>query len=154
MPMAESPKPRIVIAGAGPAGLTAAKELQKRGSYDIVILEAESQVGGIAKTVNYKGNRMDLGGHRFFSKSDAVMDWWLGYMAPERSEGGKEIAYQGQRRSMPESTNSTGPKMLIRNRLSRIYYLRQFFAYPLALNAKTIGQLGLFRVIGIGISYT
>jgi protoporphyrinogen oxidase len=154
-PMAETPKPKIVIAGAGPAGLTAAKELQKRGSYDIVILEAESQVGGIAKTVNYKGNRMDLGGHRFFSKSDAVMDWWLGYMAPERSEGGEEIAYQGQRRSMPESPKSAaGPKMLIRNRLSRIYYLRQFFAYPLALNAKTIGQLGIFRVIGIGISYT
>jgi len=154
MPMADTPKLKIVIAGAGPAGLTAAKELQKRGSYDIVILEAESQVGGIAKTVNYKGNRMDLGGHRFFSKSDAVMDWWLGYMAPERSEGGEEIAYQGQRRSLPQAEKTDGPRMLIRPRLSRIYYLRQFFSYPLALNLKTLSQLGLLRVFSIGVSYT
>src|ERR1700683_1682704 len=65
-----------VIAGAGPAGLTAALELLRRSDVTPVVFEADAQVGGISKTVNYRGNRMDLGGHRFFSKSDWVMRWW------------------------------------------------------------------------------
>src|SRR6267154_1667304 len=65
-----------VIAGAGPAGLTAALELLRRSDIMPLVLEADSQVGGISKTVTYRGNRMDLGGHRFFSKSDWVMRWW------------------------------------------------------------------------------
>ena len=65
-----------VIAGAGPAGLTGALEMLKRSDITPVVFEAESQVGGISKTINYRGNRMDLGGHRFFSKSDWVMRWW------------------------------------------------------------------------------
>ena len=64
-----------VIAGAGPAGLTAALELLRRSDVTPIVFEAETQVGGISKTVNYRGNRMDLGGHRFFSKSDWVMRW-------------------------------------------------------------------------------
>jgi len=65
----------VLIIGAGPAGLTAALELVRAGQKPVVI-EADSQVGGISKTVNFEGNRMDIGGHRFFSKSDWVMDWW------------------------------------------------------------------------------
>src|SRR5882757_5731781 len=76
--MASTGKERkiAVIAGAGPAGLTAALELLRRSDITPIVIEADSQVGGISKTINYRGNRMDLGGHRFFSKSDWVMRWW------------------------------------------------------------------------------
>ena len=64
---------KVVIIGAGPAGLTAAYQLlKKRKDYQVIILEKEKQVGGISKTVHYKGNRMDIGGHRFFTKSQEV----------------------------------------------------------------------------------
>ena len=65
-----------IIVGAGPAGLTAALELLRRSDVRPVVLEADAQVGGISRTIQYRGNRMDLGGHRFFSKSDWVMNWW------------------------------------------------------------------------------
>src|SRR5690606_20866616 len=68
---------RAVIIGAGPAGLTAAHELVEAGVQDLVVLEATGEIGGLAQSVNYKGNRIDIGGHRFFSKSDWVMQWWL-----------------------------------------------------------------------------
>jgi predicted NAD/FAD-dependent oxidoreductase len=67
-----------IIAGAGPAGLTAALELLDKTDVVPIVYEADSMVGGLAKTVNYKGNRIDIGGHRFFSKSSRVMDWWAG----------------------------------------------------------------------------
>lgn len=69
---------KIVIIGAGPAGLTAAYELLKdnNSEYDVTILEETSQIGGISKTVRYNGNRMDIGGHRFFSKDKDVMKFW------------------------------------------------------------------------------
>ena len=66
-----------IIIGAGPAGLTAAVELLERTGIRPIILEQSAQVGGLSRTVNYKGNRIDIGGHRFFSKSDRVMRWWL-----------------------------------------------------------------------------
>src|SRR5215217_3817163 len=65
-----------VIIGAGPAGLTAALELIRRTDVRVIVLEASSEIGGISRTVNFNGYRMDIGGHRFFSKSDWVMDWW------------------------------------------------------------------------------
>ena len=67
---------KIVIIGAGPAGLTAGYELCKKGKYEVVILEESNYIGGISRTVNYKGNRMDIGGHRFFSKNDEVNEFW------------------------------------------------------------------------------
>lgn len=73
-------KDTIVIIGAGPAGLTAAYELASKSNYHIVVLEADKQVGGISKTVDYKGNKIDIGGHRFFSKSDWVLDWWQQFL--------------------------------------------------------------------------
>src|SRR5450631_3665037 len=93
-----------VIAGAGPAGLTAALELLRRSDISPLVFEADSQVGGISKTVNYRGNRMDLGGHRFFSKSDWVMRWWQGILpvAESQTESDKalRISYQGQSRDL------------------------------------------------------
>src|SRR5580692_1485081 len=93
-----------VIAGAGPAGLTAALELLRRSDITPIVIEADTQVGGICKTINYRGNRMDLGGHRFFSKSDWVMRWWQEILPvaqghPE-SDGALLIHYQGQSRAL------------------------------------------------------
>src|ERR1700683_200670 len=91
-----------VIAGAGPAGLTAALELLRRSDVTPIVFEADAQVGGISKTVNYRGNRMDLGGHRFFSKSDWVMRWWQEILpiAGGEVDAGVDVdlRYQGQRR--------------------------------------------------------
>jgi protoporphyrinogen oxidase len=87
---------KAIIIGAGPAGLTAALELLRRTDIKPVILEASDEIGGISRTIRYKGNRMDIGGHRFFSKSDRVMQWWIDLMPPE--VGAAEIAYQGKTR--------------------------------------------------------
>ena len=72
-----------IIIGAGPAGLTAAIELQRQSGIKPILVEASHEIGGISRTVRYKGNRMDIGGHRFFSKSDRVMRWWLELMPVE-----------------------------------------------------------------------
>ena len=69
-----------LIIGAGPAGLTASFEFLKRTDILPIVLEKGDFMGGISRTVLYKGNRMDIGGHRFFSKSDRVMDWWTAVM--------------------------------------------------------------------------
>jgi len=81
-----------VIAGAGPAGLTAALELLRRSDVTPIVFEADSLVGGISKTVNHAGNRMDLGGHRFFSKSDWVMKWWQDILPVARSNSHRDMA--------------------------------------------------------------
>jgi len=148
-----------VIAGAGPAGLTAALELLRRSDYQPLVFDLDSQVGGISKTVNYRGNRMDLGGHRFFSKSDWVMNWWqdiLPVSASEEELAGVTLAYQGQRRAF--SAAASGDRhpdrmMLVRPRLSRIYYRRKFFDYPLKLNGATLGNLGWIEAGFLGSSY-
>ncbi len=122
-----------IIIGAGPAGLTAAIELQRKSSIKPILLEASVEVGGIARTIRYKGNRMDIGGHRFFSKSDRVMRWWLDLMPVEAgSEQEGELRYQGQQRDLPASSSAPDPHtedlvMLVRHRKSRIYFLRRFF---------------------------
>src|SRR6516162_7377920 len=103
MPMTACPKPKkvAIIAGAGPAGLTAALELLRRSDMSPVVFEADGQVGGISKTIIYRGNRMDLGGHRFFSKSDWVMRWWQEVLPLAEGQGqttpdALRIQYQGQ----------------------------------------------------------
>ena len=91
------------IAGAGPAGLTAALELLRRSDVVPMVFEIDSQVGGISKTINYRGNRMDLGGHRFFSKSDWVMRWWQDILPVAGDNSGfrrLQISYQGQSRDL------------------------------------------------------
>src|SRR4030088_1560670 len=97
-----------VIAGAGPAGLTAALELLRRSDITPLVFDADSQVGGISKTVTYRGNRMDLGGHRFFSKSDWVMRWWQEILPiaagqPESDEGLRITYQQKSRDLLPET---------------------------------------------------
>lgn len=151
-------KPRVIIIGAGPAGLTAALELVRDGRMMPIVLEATDSVGGISRTVVYKGNRMDIGGHRFFSKSDWVMNWWREILPIASNAPAVEVAYQGKRRlaSADFSTETDGKHdrvMLVRNRLSRIYFLRKYFDYPIKLNGTTLANLGPVRLVRIGISY-
>ncbi len=90
---------QAIIIGAGPAGLTAALELLRRTDIIPIVLESTDEIGGISRTVRYKGNRMDIGGHRFFSKSDRVMQWWMDLMPPElREDEPAHITYQGKQR--------------------------------------------------------
>lgn len=136
---------RALIIGAGPAGLTAALELLRNTDIKPVVLEKSTDIGGISKTVNYKGNRIDIGGHRFFSKSDVIMQYWQSLFnvstTPDNIEKNKKWKLDDEK------------VFLERERLSRIYYLRKFFDYPVALNANTIRNLGFFRIIKIGFSY-
>ena len=131
---------KAVIAGAGPAGLTAAVELLRNTGITPEVFEADSVVGGISRTVNYKGNRIDIGGHRFFSKSEEVTRWWDAMMPalPTQSLEGSE---------------DNDCVMLRRNRVSRIYYLRKFFDYPITLSRQTFANMGLARTFKAGMGY-
>ena len=148
-----------IIIGAGPAGLTAAFELLKNTDIKPIILEQGDYLGGLARTVNYKGNRIDIGGHRFFSKSDRVMDWWLDILPMQQSaEGDQLVTYR--RASTTVKSRESGPNpqktdrvMLVRNRKSRIYFMRRFFDYPVSLSVDVVKNLGLFRTAKVGISY-
>src|SRR5438128_1386025 len=118
---------RVAIIGAGPAGLTAAYTLLKRDkSIQVTVLEADTEyVGGISRTVKYKDFRFDIGGHRFFSKSKEVEDFWT------------EI--------LPDD-------MLDRPRSSRIFYRGQFFAYPLKA-FEALRKLGIIEATLCVLSY-
>lgn len=129
---------QVVIIGAGPAGLTAAYELIKQTGIRPIVIEGDCLVGGISKTVNYNGNRIDIGGHRFFSKSQRVKDFWRNFLPEENPD------YSPLRHDQI---------MLKRNRLSRILFSRKFYDYPLSLEYKTLRNLGISRTVKIGASY-
>lgn len=148
-----------IIIGAGPAGLTAAYELLTRTDIRPIVIEKSGQIGGICRTVNYKGNRIDIGGHRFFSKSDRVMRWWLDVLPLQQiSDPSPGIPYRRKTGNVLPVTSGPDPAsedrvMLIRKRKSRIYFLRQLFDYPISLSADTICKLGFARTLRIGLSY-
>jgi len=148
-----------VIIGAGPAGLTAAYELLTRTTIKPVVLESSTYMGGISRTVNYKGNRIDIGGHRFFSKSDRVMEWWLNILPLQRLDGNAHaLKYQGKQTTIGGNTAGPDPEqddrvMLVRPRKSRIYFSRRFFDYPISLSPDTLLKLGPARSVKIGFSY-
>ena len=121
---------RAVIIGAGPAGLTAAYELLHKTKIKPVIYEASSDVGGISRTVVYKGNRIDIGGHRFFSKSQRIMQWWFNILplqgAPARDDKILDRNIQVSEESDAPDPETTDKVMLVRERLSRIFFLILF----------------------------
>ncbi len=134
----------VVIIGAGPAGLTAAYTLlTAKAPLQVILLEEEQQVGGISKTVSYHGNKMDLGGHRFFSKSEDIHQLWQEILPLQKSPKNEKGPDPMQEENV----------FLIRNRLSRIYYHQKFFDYPVQLNFKTIHNLGLKTTISSAGSY-
>ena len=168
--MSQKDQKTAIIIGAGPAGLTAAYELLDKTDIKPIIYEATDYIGGISKTVNYKGNRIDIGGHRFFSKSDRVMNWWQNILplqgAPAKDDRavGREVPISREclRRPVgskkPQKCKSPDPEetdevMLNRSRLSRIFFLRKFFDYPVSLNYNTFANLGIKRAVKIGLGY-
>jgi protoporphyrinogen oxidase len=157
--MSNNQDQKAVIIGAGPAGLTAAYELLQQSQVKPVVLEATDQVGGLSRTVNYKGNRIDLGGHRFFSKSDWVMDWWTKILPIEaRHDGESIVSYQGKSRAIEGDKAGPSPDaqdniMLVRNRRSRIYFRRQFFDYPIKLSVDTLMKMGPINTVLTGFSF-
>ena len=147
----------IVVIGAGPAGLTAAYELCKQTSETckVTILEESNEIGGISRTVRYKGNRMDIGGHRFFSKDQRVMRWWT-----ERMPMQGAMSYDDKKLGRKKTLVKGGPDpekedrvMLVRQRVSRIYYKKKFFDYPITLKPQTFINMGLLQTIKAGFSY-
>lgn len=147
---------KVIIIGAGPAGLTAAYELlSKSGEYDVTILEGSDRIGGISQTVKYKNNRMDIGGHRFFSKDDRVMQWWYNILPAQGAPAKDDIETGAVKNFAPNGADpeKTDEVMLKRNRVSRIYYNEKFFEYPVSLKWETIKNMGFLTTMRAGFSY-
>lgn len=147
---------KVLIIGAGPAGLTTAYDLLKKDKdIDVTILEASNVIGGISQTYNYKGNRMDIGGHRFFSKDQKIMDLWNEIM-PLQGKASKDDIILNREKKLAE--NGPDPEiedevMLIRNRVSRIFFLRKFFDYPISMRFQTFKNMGFKRTWVAGWGY-
>ena len=144
-----------IIIGAGPAGLTAAYKLLKETDIKPIILEESEYIGGISRTAVYKGNRMDLGGHRFFSKNAEVNELWRELIPMQGAP-----AYDDKRLGIEKELAEGGPDpekedrvMLLRNRISRILFLHKFFDYPISLKLDTFKNMGLGRTMRSGFGY-
>lgn len=149
---------KALIIGGGPAGLTAAYEFLKHTDIQPIVVEMSPFWGGISRTESQNGNRIDIGGHRFFSKSDNVMQWWQSILPIHSDEKELNITYHNQNKTIEVNPNNDfidNPDniLLVRKRKSRIYYNKKFFNYPISLNFETLQNLGLFNSILIGISY-
>lgn len=147
----------VAIAGGGPAGLTLAYEIAHRSkSFHPVLFEATDMLGGISRTVNYKGNRIDIGGHRFFSKNKRVTDRWSEIIPMQKSPALDELmlgAAAGENTDENLDPQKSNRVMLRRRRVSRIYYLRKFFDYPVSLSLKTLRAMGLLRTLRAGFGF-
>ena len=120
----------VVIIGAGPAGLSAAYRVLQKGkeNYKVTVLEATGDIGGISRTVNYNGNRMDIGGHRFFTKDQEVKVWWEELLPLQGALAKDDVirdrnGYLGTGGPDPEKEDEV---MLVRQRISRIFYQNIF----------------------------
>ena len=147
---------KVIIIGAGPAGLTAAYELLSKGKdMEVVVIEESDCVGGISKTINYKGNRMDMGGHRFFSKDDRVNAWWDNILPMQGAPAIDDIMLE---RNVSVSEGGPDPEkeddvMLRRRRISRIYFDSKFYDYPISMKRQTFANMGFGNTLRVGFSY-
>ncbi len=144
-----------IIIGAGPAGLTAAYQLLTQTDIKPIILEETQVIGGISQTVVHNGNRMDIGGHRFFSKNDDVMNFWKEHMP---IQGADALDDKILGREKPLEKGGPDPEteekvMLVRTRVSRIYFLKKFFAYPITLSGETLKNMGFVNTMKAGFGY-
>lgn len=155
-------KKYAIILGAGPAGLTAAYEMLMRTNYIPIIIEISHDVGGLSKTVNFNGNYLDIGGHRFFTKNERVLKWWFKFLPLQvrknKGDFRTKIWYKGANSDIEVEDSGLDPEsndeiMLIRERVSRIYHDGQFFNYPIKINYKTLKQLGRKKSIRIILTY-
>lgn len=146
---------KVIIIGAGPAGLTAAYQILKETDMTPIVIEETGEIGGISRTVTYKGNRMDIGGHRFFTKNKQVQEIWNELMPTQGAPSKEDIEL-----NVVKPFNIGGPDpekedkvMLIRNRVSRIFYLRKFFDYPISIKPITFKNMGFKRTMKAGFGY-
>lgn len=141
---------KALVIGGGPAGLTAAYELLKQGKdIEVTVFEESDCFGGISKTVNYNGNRMDMGGHRFFSKIPEVNAWWDNLLPMQGSPTYDDIllnrsGFLAEGGPDPEKEDRV---MLTRHRVSRIYFNDKFYDYPISLKPETFKNFGLITTL-------
>lgn len=155
--MSDSMKNAIII-GAGPAGLTAAYELLTKTDIVPIIFEQDGQPGGLSKTIDFHGNKIDIGGHRFFSKSEKVVNWWLQFLPLDPADNHKDfhIQYRGNSAAYNHSAYAVtddNQVMMLRPRKSRIFFENRFFDYPLQLSVQTLRKLGFYKTIRIAFTY-
>lgn len=152
---------KVLVIGAGPAGLTAAYELltkkdaQGNPEFEVVVFEESEAMGGISKTVNHKGNRMDMGGHRFFSKIPEVNQWWNNMLPLQGGPAYDDILLDRKVTVIPGGPDpeQVDQVMLTRRRVSRIYFNKKFFDYPISLKFETLANMGFGTTMSVGFSY-
>ena len=154
--MNETTKHRILIIGAGSAGLTAAYELLSNSkSYSVTILEENYSIGGLSRTVNHNGNLMDIGGHRLFSKLSEVNEWWQNLLPLQGQPSKDDVLLV---RNVPLANDGPNPEsldevMLMRHRVSHILFNSNFYDYPISLKMSLLRKLGIITTLKIGGSY-
>ena len=144
-----------LIIGAGPAGLTAAYELLKTTDIKPLIIEESDAIGGISRTAEHNGNRIDIGGHRFFSKDSRVTDWWQELLPLQGAPSKDDIAFDRKKdfAEIGPDPEKCDEVMLLRDRISRIYYKNHFFDYPVTLKWDTLKNMGFLTTVKAGFSY-
>ena len=146
-----------IIIGSGPAGVSAAYELSNKPDMETCVIEKNDFIGGISATIDFNGNKIDLGPHRFFTKSNRVQKLWEEVLPLQGKPTVDDIELE---HNLPFSDLPSAPDpqkdddvLLHRPRMTRIYYRRNFFDYPVTLSFKTLKNLGFFNVLIIGFSY-